>query len=91
MVRVCRRDREYRSLLTVCRGSSRPGLFRGGAEGTYVPFTYEDATGRLTGFDVDIAVAIAQRLGVQLEFVEDKWDEPRAIDLALQPGSVPTL
>ncbi|WP_425115657.1 transporter substrate-binding domain-containing protein [Burkholderia anthina] len=60
--------------------------------GRYVcALTYEDATGRLTGFDVDIAVAIAQRLGVQLEFVEDKWDEPRAIDLALQPGSVPTL
>jgi cystine transport system substrate-binding protein len=28
----------------------------------------------LTGFDVDIARAIGQRLGVKVEFVEGKWD-----------------
>ncbi|WP_322015434.1 amino acid ABC transporter substrate-binding protein [Paraburkholderia sp. J12] len=50
------------------------GVFRVGTEGTYAPFTYHDESGKLTGFDVDIATAIAQHLGVKPEFVEGKWD-----------------
>jgi L-cystine transport system substrate-binding protein len=50
------------------------GEFRVGTEGTYAPFTFHDASGKLTGFDVDIAAAIAQRLGVKPVFVEGKWD-----------------
>jgi L-cystine transport system substrate-binding protein len=50
------------------------GVFRVGTEGTYAPFTYHDESGKLTGFDVDIATAIAQRLGVKPQFVEGKWD-----------------
>jgi L-cystine transport system substrate-binding protein len=50
------------------------GVFRVGTEGTYAPFTYHDASGKLTGFDVEIASAIAQRLGVKPQFVEGKWD-----------------
>lgn len=45
-----------------------------GTEGTYAPFTYHDATGTLTGFDVDIAKEVAKRLGVKAQFVETKWD-----------------
>lgn len=50
------------------------GVFRVGTEGTYAPFTYHDEAGKLTGFDVDIASAIAERLGVKPQFVEGKWD-----------------
>ncbi len=50
------------------------GVFKIGTEGTYPPFTYHDASGELTGFDVDIGREIAQRLGVKAEFVEGKWD-----------------
>jgi L-cystine transport system substrate-binding protein len=50
------------------------GVFRVGTEGTYAPFTYHDASGKLTGFDVEIASAIAQRLGVKPQFIEGKWD-----------------
>jgi L-cystine transport system substrate-binding protein len=50
------------------------GVLRVGTEGTYAPFTYHDEAGKLTGFDVDIASAIAQRLGVKPQFVEGKWD-----------------
>jgi cystine transport system substrate-binding protein len=50
------------------------GVFKVGTEGTYAPFTYHAESGKLTGFDVDIASAIAQRLGVKPEFVEGKWD-----------------
>lgn len=50
------------------------GTIRIGTEGTYAPFTFHDASGKLTGFDVDIANEIAKRLGVKAEFVETKWD-----------------
>ncbi|MCG7405877.1 amino acid ABC transporter substrate-binding protein [Paenibacillus sp. ACRRX] len=45
-----------------------------GTEGTYPPFTYHDDSGKLTGFDVEIAEEIAKRLGVTAEFSEAKWD-----------------
>jgi cystine transport system substrate-binding protein len=49
------------------------GAIQIGTEGTYAPFTYHDASG-LTGFDVEIGRAVAQRLGVKAVFVEGKWD-----------------
>jgi len=45
-----------------------------GTEGTYAPFTYHDASGALVGFDVEIGLAVAKRLGVEPVFVEGKWD-----------------
>jgi cystine transport system substrate-binding protein len=45
-----------------------------GTEGTYAPFTYHDASGKLTGFDVEIAEEVAKRLGVKAEFKETQWD-----------------
>jgi cystine transport system substrate-binding protein len=50
------------------------GVFRIGTEGTYAPFSYHDEAGKLTGFDVEIGTAIAQRLGVKPQFIEGKWD-----------------
>lgn len=50
------------------------GALRIGTEGTYAPFTFHDASNSLTGFDIEIARAIASRLGVKAEFVEGKWD-----------------
>ena len=50
------------------------GVIKIGTEGTYAPFTYHDASGQLTGFDVEIAQAVAKKLGVKAEFVESKWD-----------------
>lgn len=50
------------------------GVIKIGTEGTYAPFTFHDESGKLTGFDVDIAKEIAKRLGVKAQFVETKWD-----------------
>lgn len=52
----------------------KAGVIRIGTEGTYAPFTFHDNSGKLTGFDVDIANEVAKRLGVKTEFVETKWD-----------------
>lgn len=43
-------------------------------EGTWSPWTYHDESGTLTGFDVDVATAIAEKLGVKANFVEGGWD-----------------
>lgn len=45
-----------------------------GTEGTYAPFTFHDESGKLTGFDVEIATEVAKRLGVEPEFKETQWD-----------------
>ncbi|BBN93383.1 extracellular solute-binding protein [Deinococcus grandis] len=49
------------------------GVLKIGMEGTYAPFTYKDASGNLTGFDVDIAKAVASKLGLKAEFVLTEW------------------
>ena len=43
-------------------------------EGTYPPYTYHDDNGELTGFDVEVAKAIADKLGVEADFTESDWD-----------------
>jgi L-cystine transport system substrate-binding protein len=45
-----------------------------GTEGTYPPFTFHDESGELTGFDVEIAREVAERLGVKPVFRETQWD-----------------
>ncbi|MED1468717.1 amino acid ABC transporter substrate-binding protein [Bacillus salipaludis] len=45
-----------------------------GTEGTYAPFTFHDKSGKLTGFDVEVATEVAKRLGVTPEFKETQWD-----------------
>jgi L-cystine transport system substrate-binding protein len=45
-----------------------------GTEGTYPPFTFHDESGKLTGFDVEIAREVARRLDVEAEFLETQWD-----------------
>ncbi len=50
------------------------GVITIGTEGTYSPNSYHDESGKLVGFDVEVAEKIAEKLGVRAEFVESKWD-----------------
>lgn len=59
------------------------GTLRVAVEGTYPPFNFKDAGGKLTGFDVEIAEAIAAKLGVKPEFTTTEWS---AILAGLQAG-----
>lgn len=43
-------------------------------EGTWSPWTFHDKSGELTGFDIEVARGIAQRLGAEAEFAEGEWD-----------------
>lgn len=48
---------------------------RVGTEGVYAPFSFHDGhTGELTGYDVDVARAVGEKLGRPVEFVEIPWD-----------------
>lgn len=43
-------------------------------EGTWAPWTYHDENDNLVGFDVEVAQKIAEKLGVEVTFVEGEWD-----------------
>ena len=43
-------------------------------EGTWAPWTYHDEADTLVGFDVEVAQAVAEKLGVKAAFVEGEWD-----------------
>ncbi len=43
-------------------------------EGAWAPWTYHDENDTLVGFDVEVAQAIAAKLGVTATFVETEWD-----------------
>lgn len=44
-----------------------------GFEGTYPPYNFKDKDGTFKGYDVDVADAIAKKLGVKPEFVATEW------------------
>ncbi len=80
--------------LSACSGSDSPsgeaatgaedGVLRVGTEGTYSPFSYHDPeTNDLTGYDVDVITAVADELGMEVEFFEVPWD---AIFAGLESG-----
>ncbi|QHI72342.1 amino acid ABC transporter substrate-binding protein [Aminipila terrae] len=50
------------------------GVIKIGTEGTYAPYSYHNDKGDLAGYDVEVAQAVADKLGVKAEFVETKWD-----------------
>ena len=50
------------------------GVLTVGLEGTYKPFSYHDEEDHLAGYDVEVAKAIAEKMGVEVEFEEIAWD-----------------
>ncbi len=50
------------------RGTLRVGM------STFVPWAMRDKTGKLIGFEIDVATRVAKNLGVKVEFVPTKWD-----------------
>src|SRR5262245_60145608 len=72
------------SVLALVRGAAAGGLARvqgagvlrwGGDQQGGEPYVYADPQrpGQLTGFEVEIAAAVARELGVRAEFVQNDW------------------
>lgn len=94
MSRAVRWSMALAVLLTLLLGGSATAMpaeqddpvLRVGTEGTYPPFTYRDPdTDELTGYDIEVIEAVAERAGWRLEFVETQFD---AIFPALDAGRV---
>ena len=45
-----------------------------GLEGDWAPWSYMDENDELTGYDVEVAKAIADKLGVEIQIVPGEWD-----------------
>ena len=50
-----------------------PGTLTIATEGTYRPFSFHDESGELVGYDVEVAQAVAEKLGLKVEFAETEW------------------
>ncbi|WP_438854654.1 amino acid ABC transporter substrate-binding protein [Agromyces sp. M3QZ16-3] len=56
-------------------GLVQAGTLTVATEGTYRPFSYhEDGSGDLVGYDVEVAEAVADKLGLEISFQETQWD-----------------
>lgn len=56
-------------------GLVKAGTLTVATEGTYRPFSFhEDGSGDLVGYDVELAEAVADKLGLEIEFQETQWD-----------------
>jgi ABC-type amino acid transport substrate-binding protein len=65
------------------------GVLRVGLTEDYRPFSFPDASDKVEGIDVDMAMSLAQSLGVKLEIVKTSWStlksdlEGNSFDIAM--------
>lgn len=43
-------------------------------EGSYAPYNFKDAGGKLVGFDIDLGDDLCKRMKIECQFVEQAWD-----------------
>ena len=54
--------------------SANADKIRIGTEGAYPPWNSKDASGKLIGFEVELAWSLCRYMGKQCEIVEQDWD-----------------
>lgn len=54
--------------------ASAQDVVRIGTEGAYPPYNFTDSDGNLVGFEIDLAKALCEEMGVTCEFVAQDWD-----------------
>ena len=61
--------------LALSVGAAQAGEnLRIGVEGAYPPFSWKEADGTLKGFDIEVALALCEKMGRECELVEQDWD-----------------
>jgi polar amino acid transport system substrate-binding protein len=61
-------------VLSGCQNTSDENVLVIGVDDTYPPMEYRDEDNNLVGFDVDLANALAEKLGMEIEWVSMAWD-----------------
>ena len=72
------------SVLTI----KEKGKFVVGLDDTFAPMGFRDDDGNLVGFDIDLARAAAEKMGVDVEFKAVDWD---GVILSLRNGSIDVI
>ena len=62
------------ALMALSGGIAAAQTVRLGTEGAYPPFNLIDASGKVGGFDVEIAQALCAKMGAECEVVTSDWD-----------------
>lgn len=63
------------ALLALTAGASAAQTLRIGTEGAYEPYNFIDqATGQLTGYEIELGNELCKRAGLTCEFVQNAWD-----------------
>jgi cystine transport system substrate-binding protein len=68
-----KRVRQWWLLLALLPGAAFADLTVG-LEGTYPPFSFQDARGQLVGFEVDFARSLAEHMKEKIRFAPSRWD-----------------
>lgn len=62
------------AILSVASPALAQDKLRIGVEGAYPPFSFKQADGSLSGFDIDVAMALCAQMKRECELVEQDWD-----------------
>ena len=82
-------DAAHAETLTRLDAIMEDGILRVGLTEDYRPFSFVEASGKVEGIDVDMAMSLAQSLGVRLEIVKTSWStlksdlEANSFDIAM--------
>ncbi|MBW7056052.1 transporter substrate-binding domain-containing protein [Paracoccus bogoriensis] len=61
--------------LALTAGLSSAQTIRMGTEGAYPPYNFiDDATGQVTGFEIELGNALCERAGLECTWVRNDWD-----------------
>ena len=59
-----------------------------GFDNTFVPMGFEEKNGQYAGFDIDLAQAVSEKLGIQIKFQPIDWDMK---ETELQNGTIDAI